>query len=1136
MGSLSRIPASRYKLNSGFRPHITNMNLFKFSLKSARYFWKGHLGTVLGTIVGAGVLTGALLVGDSVKGSLLKQALLRIGSIDEVIASGDRFFSRQLASDLAGSGVVENLSPALLSRGIAILNERDSRANQVQILGIEKSFWEFDPSGIKPAHERGRVLLNAALADRLKAQPGDEILFRFEKPSLLTRESALSPQEDFNVVMRLVVGEVLPVNSLGAFSIFSGQSAPQSAFVHLEDLQEVLELEDVANMMLVKNRKELDAAPAPDLLNAISRFWTLTDASLSVAERKISDAISIIELSTPRVFIDSSVQDVAADKLKGHGVLTYFVNSVIRDNKSTPYSMVAGVEDPELIGDCPEDGIILNQWCAEDLGASPGDTINLEYYVMGKANRLETRTHAFRLHRVVPMEGYYADKSLMPEFPGVAEADSTRDWDAGFPLDLNRIRDKDEDYWKNHKGTPKAFIRLDDARKLWSNRYGETTGIRFHRELDEATSQEQLGASVLSHLQPGDVGYSLIPLRSDALKSASESFNFSSLFISFSFFLILSAMILVMLFFQFSMEKRLKEMGIFAALGFTPGRIRTMYLSESFVLAILGCAIGVLAGKYYAQAMIFGLTTAWKDAISSTPVEYFQGPATLITGWVSGILAALIAMGLAFWKYSRWSSVQLLASTGTEFDGNNNRAAGKIKPLRKIPWIAVVCLVGTVGLLFPGLKAQGPAAAGMFFGSGAMLLIAMHCLFNRWLYKLGSQSSGVINRWTMSVRNMARKPRRSLAVVASLASGTFLVTAISPFQMDASLDASKRSSGTGGFALYGSSIVPVVQDLKSEDGLDFFGFDPEEVENIEWVPMRLREGDDASCLNLNKAQQPRVLGVRTEPLESVNAFTFAGSPWNGIGDSELKGWNVLNATLEDGSIPAVVDAATLAWALKMKLGDTIDYPGPDGTPVKLRFVATLQGSMLQGTLIISDAHFQSVFPAISGYREFLIHSPEPEQTASILTRAMQDFGMEIMPSVDLLNRFNAVQNTYISTFQLLGQLGVILGSLAIAVIALRNVLERSGELGLLEAIGFRRAALRWQMGAEHWLLLLLGLVFGLLAASIAVMPVTLSGANPISFLPVIKSVSWILLSGSLWVLIALFLAFRGHFKNALREL
>src|SRR5439155_5017049 len=99
---------------------------------------------------------------------------------------------------------------------------------------------------------------------------------------------------------------------------------------------------------------------------------------------------------------------------------------------------------------------------------------------------------------------------------------------------------------------------------------------------------------------------------------------------------------------------------------------------------------------------------------------------------------------------------------------------------------------------------------------------------------------------------------------------------------------------------------------------------------------------------------------------------------------------------------------------------------------------------------------------------------------------------EVTSAPERLAAFNAVQNTYLNTFQVLGGLGLLLGSAGLAVVVLRNVLERRGELALLRAVGFRRRALQWLVLSEHAGLLWIGLGVGLNAAVIAILPVRLA--------------------------------------------
>jgi putative ABC transport system permease protein len=76
-------------------------------LRSLWHHARSHLGTFLGVAVGSAILTGALLVGDSVRGSLRDLALARLGKTEVALAGGDRFFRsawRWICAEPGGGG------------------------------------------------------------------------------------------------------------------------------------------------------------------------------------------------------------------------------------------------------------------------------------------------------------------------------------------------------------------------------------------------------------------------------------------------------------------------------------------------------------------------------------------------------------------------------------------------------------------------------------------------------------------------------------------------------------------------------------------------------------------------------------------------------------------------------------------------------------------------------------------------------------------------------------------------------------------------------------------------------------------------------------------------------------------------
>jgi ABC-type antimicrobial peptide transport system permease subunit len=251
----------------------------------------------------------------------------------------------------------------------------------------------------------------------------------------------------------------------------------------------------------------------------------------------------------------------------------------------------------------------------------------------------------------------------------------------------------------------------------------------------------------------------------------------------------------------------------------------------------------------------------------------------------------------------------------------------------------------------------------------------------------------------------------------------------------------------------------------------------------------------------------------------------------------LKKTNDAEIHLAEDEIPAIGDENSIEWSLQKKVGDTVDYTDERGQKFKLRLVGSVANSILQGSLIIDEAEFVKRFPGESGYRMFLIDAPASAAPglSAAMSRALQDEGLELTPAAARLNAFNAVQNTYLSTFQALGGLGLLLGSAGLGVVVLRNVQERRGELALLLAVGFRRRVLQWLVLSEHATLLGLGLAAGVVAAAVGVMPALLSPGTQIPYVSLGLTLAAVLVNGLVWAWLATRFALRGKLLDGLRN-
>jgi ABC-type antimicrobial peptide transport system permease subunit len=305
------------------------------------------------------------------------------------------------------------------------------------------------------------------------------------------------------------------------------------------------------------------------------------------------------------------------------------------------------------------------------------------------------------------------------------------------------------------------------------------------------------------------------------------------------------------------------------------------------------------------------------------------------------------------------------------------------------------------------------------------------------------------------------------------------------------------------------------------------------ISNISFVQLRVRDGDDASCLNLNRVQNPRLLGVNPDELQKRGSFTFVKSLSN-------EGFDMLkDVTQESGikTINAIGDDAMITWSLGLSVGDTIRYTDERGNPFQIRIAGAISNTILQGSLLISENQFKELFPSISGRRVFLIDAPfeHLSDISKTLSRRFQNYGIEITPTYERLSEFNAVQNTYLSIFQMLGGLALILGSLGLGIIVLRNVMERRNELALLRAVGFKKDSIQWFLLSEHWLLLAMGLLFGSISGFIAVIPNLTSLNSEIPYFSLGITLIIITFSGFLWIWLAVKLALRQNLISALRN-
>jgi putative ABC transport system permease protein len=396
------------------------------------------------------------------------------------------------------------------------------------------------------------------------------------------------------------------------------------------------------------------------------------------------------------------------------------------------------------------------------------------------------------------------------------------------------------------------------------------------------------------------------------------------------------------------------------------------------------------------------------------------------------------------------------------------------------------------------------AQTGMFFGAGAALLFACMFHLSSWLRARDNApltGRGVRPLWRLGFRSAAFRPSRSVLSAALIASASFIIVSVDAFRRGETF-ATDIHSGTGGFALIAQSEVPMLSTPNDAAGREALVVNAPEFSRIRFTRFRLRPGEDASCLNLYRPTAPTIVAPEPGFIES-GRFTFAASLAESAAE-RANPWLLLRRPLQGDVVPVIADATSLQYVLHAAVGDTFSMDIGRDIPLVFRFVGALRDSVLQGELIISEENFVRLFPAQQGYRLFFIEDPSvtdrehADALAGTLERELAPFGFDAVSTAERLASFHRVENTYLSTFQALGGLGLLLGTIGLSAIMFRNVLERRRELALLRAVGYDARHVSIVIVAEVALLLGAGLVSGAACAALAIAPAWLgrSGALP----------------------------------------
>lgn len=1101
------------------------MSAWRLIWRTLCYYRTATLAICAGLAVATGVITGSLIIASSLEGSLLDLSLKRLGGVG-FAAILPRPVSAHIAQGTESIALWQLTGTAMSAYG-------EGLPVPVTIWGVDEEFLRLQR--LSPLAEDS-VLINQAVSRDAGLRPGDEIALYVLRPPKIELDSLFARRRPADVMatLSLKIAAVLPDNSPGDFRV-DGQSArPRNVFVKNEALARALNLFGQINVLVAPKQLSMSCAQIEKIL---TKRLTLAEWGLRLRPKPYTLSLQSEAFTLSPAYVAAALRAARAAGAEAEPASVYLATSLrTARGREISYALIAGLHNPKRLGTRVKawpktPGLILNAWAAADLQAQRGEWLTLKYLQTTPDGAFVEKSVRIRVLDIIPIAGAAADAYLVPEYEGLTDAETIGDWEPPFPVDMRRITLRDEAYWEKYKTTPKAFVSLELAQMMWGNKQNYITSLEIFPPPGQTplVFGRTFSAQLLEELQAGPPLIVFRDLTAQATHAAQGATDFGQLFLALSFFIIVAGAGLAAMLVQLTVERRTKQMALLLALGLTPAQIQRLLLKEGLLLNVGGMLLGLPAGLVYAAILLQAMKIFWQAALGDTPALWLHIRANdLFYAAVSGLLLGMLTIVYTLREMKHFTPLQLWQS------GLSTSHKPIPKPWRRLAILTVIGAMFCVVLLFA--QAASAKMQALFFFIAGFLLLLMGLYGLQIALKWPRGKSATMSLCRLAWRSAAAQPRRSLLVSGLIAAGAFVIVATAASMRDFSSDPFAFAGPSGGFNLIATTQIPLPYDPATPVGRKNLGVtlaDEALLKQNTIVSFLASPGDDLSCVNAARAQTPPLLA----PL-STEAFIKQIAVSERFRKVRLAPMQMAPLkTPSQDEIVAYTDSTTLHWRLHIKSGEIWRTRDIYGRSVSLRVFAGFTRSLFAGYLLTSPFDFHRIYPHIRAPSFFLIETrPEKEkQVIEAWQRAFGDYGPNVRRSKELLAEYAAGENVYISMFLALGALGLLLGTVGLAVVTARNIIERQSELALMEAIGFPHSRLIALLALEQGGLLALGLFWGTIAALVAMLPALRSPEAAVQWSGIALALTTILIVGLGTNLLGIWRGVTGNILQALRR-
>ena len=415
-------------------------------VRSLSYHWRSNVAVALGVVVGAAVLTGALLVGDSLRGSLrarverqlagIYSAALFYRPIPADIANqlSDQEHPRAVAPVLMLPGSIE-LQPASVGSALAGAGPGGPFLGHITVLGVDE---RFKPSGtgnlVDWNGNEKKVVLSDRVARKLGASVGDRVKLGVERFSDIPRSSSLSRRGTADVLATdtFTVAAILPSSEAkNDFGLQPNPSAPLNVFVPIRSLSRLAlgDTEPRANALLADNTS-IDSLNAALRANLKAEDYGLKFRDIDRRNYLSVESANLVLSPTTVAAIQASAHELG---VRSEPTVIYIADSLSFDSKEIAYPVIAGLNPsateplgpflPKEVATLNDDEIVLLEWTGSPLnfGLPVGSKIDMAYFDPEVEGEGKLKHAELTLRGYIPLAGAARDRDLTPEVRGVTD-------------------------------------------------------------------------------------------------------------------------------------------------------------------------------------------------------------------------------------------------------------------------------------------------------------------------------------------------------------------------------------------------------------------------------------------------------------------------------------------------------------------------------------------------------------------------------------------------------------------------------------------------------------------------------------------------------------------------------------------